>query len=168
LKLRGNRGVPGVIDFQISTHHYQVNGADIGAAYESLRVRGPNGFAGWARWKVDFDFSKQAVASGCIITAVTIRVVGEIAMPEWAEEKSATSADQAAWRAMYVKLKHHEDGHVQHGREFAILLKERLMGLGTVACDLLQSRAQQEYQRLYANLKDRDQEYDRRTDHGLR
>ncbi|MBI5912038.1 MAG: DUF922 domain-containing protein [Betaproteobacteria bacterium] len=63
-------------------------------------------------------------------------------------------------------LKRHEDGHIQHGRELALLVKERLMGLGVVPCDQMQALAEGEFQRLYGNLKARDQEYDARTNHG--
>jgi predicted secreted Zn-dependent protease len=161
-------GAQGLIDFQVTTRHYPVTGDDFASALQALRVRDPSGFAGWARWKVDYQFTSEAVASGCLITAVTVRVDGEILMPQWSEEKSASSPDQASWRAMYNQLKRHEDGHIQHGREFALLLKERLMGIGAVPCEQMQSHAQKEYRQLYENLKNRDQEYDRRTDHGLR
>jgi predicted secreted Zn-dependent protease len=168
MKLQVIGGAQGLIDFQVTTRHYPVTGGDFASALQSLRARGPSGFAGWARWKVDYQFSNEAVASGCRITAVTVRVDGEILMPQWSEEKSASSPDQASWRTMYSQLKRHEDGHIQHGREFALLLKERLMGIGAVPCEQMQSHAQREYQQLYENLKNRDQEYDRRTDHGLR
>lgn len=62
----------------------------------------------------------------------------------------------------------HEDGHIQHGKEFAILLKERLLGLGVVPCAELDARADQTHNTLYSNLQARDAEYDRRTSHGLR
>ena len=168
MKLKSPGGARGSIDFHVTTRHYPVTGSDIASAYQSLRVRGPGGFSGWARWKVDYQTTSEAAASGCLITAVTIRVDGEILMPQWTEEKDASLRDQAAWRAMYNQLKRHEDGHVQHGREFALLLRERLMGIGAVPCEQLQPLAQREYQFLYENLKNRDQEYDRRTEHGLR
>jgi predicted secreted Zn-dependent protease len=87
-------------------------------------------------------------------------------MPRWINEPSAPQALQRRWSHYYAALKKHEDGHIQHGREFAILMKERLMGIGVVPCDQMQALAQSEYQRLYSNLKTRDQEYDARTNHG--
>jgi predicted secreted Zn-dependent protease len=168
MKLQSPGGARGSIDFHVNTRYYPVTGGDIASAYQSLRVRGPGGFSGWARWKVDYQYTSEAVASGCRIRAVTVRVDGEILMPQWIEEKSASLADQTSWRAMYNQLNRHEDGHVQHGREFALLLKERLMGIGAVSCEQLQPLTQREYQLLYENLKNRDQEYDRRTEHGLR
>ena len=56
-------------------------------------------------------------------------------MPRWTEESSAPLELQRRWRDYYAALKRHEDGHIQHGRELALLVKERLMGLGAVPCD---------------------------------
>jgi predicted secreted Zn-dependent protease len=168
MALQNGSVAQGNIDFRVNTNHYPVNGADLAAAYQSLRVRGPSGFAGWARWNVKYEYMSKPAPSGCMISAVTIRIDAEIMMPQWVEEKNASLRDQSSWQTMYYQLKRHEDGHVQHGREFALLLKERLMGIGAIPCAQLQARSEQEYQRLYENLKNRDAEYDRRTDHGLR
>jgi predicted secreted Zn-dependent protease len=168
MNLEKDNGPRGSIDFTVSVTHYRITGNNVREAYTALRKRNPNGFAGWARWNVDFQYMPEVVESNCRIAEVTVRIAGEILMPEWIGEASAASADQAEWRRMYAQLKRHEDGHIQHGREFALLLKERLMGIGTVQCKQLQSRSVEEYQQLFTNLQFRDQEYDRRTDHGLR
>lgn len=158
----------GQLDFQVGTQHYTVNGANLLAAYASMRANGPGGFAGYARWNVAYQYESKANAQGCMISSLNVKVKSSILMPNWIEEKNATPADQAAWRTLYGNLKRHEDGHIQHGREFGLLLKERLLGMGTVPCAELQIRAQTEYQRLAENLRRRDEEYDRRTEHGLR
>lgn len=167
--MRATRAGPqGHLDFQVTTRHYSVRGSDLSAAYRSMRATNPGGFAGWARWNVRYTHDKKVEKSDCAISSLTVHVTGEIMMPEWAEEKSAKPAEQSAWRTMYANLKRHEDGHIQHGREFALLLKERLLGMGFVPCSELESRMRQEHHRLYGNLKSRDAEYDRRTEHGLR
>ncbi len=162
-------GPGGHLDFQADlTRHYPVTGPNVRAAYLSMRARGPGGWAGMARWKVDYSYEGKTTGNDCKISRVVVRVIGDIQMPQWVEEKNASAADQAEWRRMYAVLKRHEDGHIQHGREFGLLLKERLLGIGTVPCAELATRAQQEYTALYANLNKRDAEYDRRTDHGVR
>ena len=161
-------GPQGAIRFEVPTRHYKVSAATLRGAYLSMRMNNPGGFAGWARWKVDYHYTPEEAAGRCIIRAVTVHVAGDILMPEWAEERQASREEQEQWRAMYAALKRHEDGHVQHGREFALLLKERLLGLGAVRCDQLDARTRREYDQLYGNLQSRDADYDRRTDHGLR
>ena len=159
----------GRLDFQADlTRHYLVTGPNFRAARLSMNVRGPGGWSGMARWKVDYTFESKRAGQGCAIGRVAVRVVGDIQMPQWVEEASASQADQFEWRRLYANLERHEQGHIQHGREFGLLLKERLLGIGTVPCDELKGRAQQVYTTLYANLNQRDAEYDRRTDHGLR
>jgi predicted secreted Zn-dependent protease len=169
MALRGAAAGPqGSIDFQVATRHYQVSAPNVTSAYQTLKANNPDGFLGWARWKVNYRYDRSETAGLCALKQVAVHVEGDILMPEWIEEKSATEREQGIWRNMYARLKRHEDGHVQHGREFALLLKERLLGLGKVPCDELESRARQEYQLLYGNLQNRDKEYDRRTEHGLR
>ena len=121
----------------MGTRHYQVRGATIQAARASIRANGPEGWAGFARWDVKYSYESKPAGSNCAVSSVAIKVTGDIQMPEWVDMSSASQADQAAWQAMYNNLKRHEDGHVQHGREFGALLKERLLGLGAVPCDEL-------------------------------
>ena len=161
-------GPQGDIRFEVPTRHYKVSAPTLQHAYLSMRVNNPGGFAGWARWKVDYDLDHEEAGGRCSIRRVRVHVVGDILMPQWAEEKRVTAEEQAQWRTMYEALKRHEDGHIQHGREFALLLKERLLGIGTVPCAELKSRAQQEYTQLHGALQRRDADYDLRTDHGLR
>lgn len=89
-------------------------------------------------------------------------------MPEWAELSSAKAQDYNAWEGMYSILKTHEDGHIKHGEEFAILLREKLLGIGSQPCEKLQLVANQTSAQLTENLKRRDADYDFRTEHGLR
>lgn len=161
-------GPQGAIRFEVPTRHYKVSAPTLTHAYMTMRANNPGGFAGWARWKVDYRYEHEESGGRCTIRSVTVHVVGDILMPDWAEEKQASAEEQSEWRAMYAALKRHEDGHIQHGREFALLLKERLLGIGTAPCAQLESRAKQEYTQLHENLQRRDAEYDRRTDHGLR
>lgn len=162
-------GSKGALHFEVVTRHYPVHGANLIAAYRSMRASSPDGFSGWARWRVKYELEKTApVNEQCRVAGVKISVVGDILMPEWKQEREAPQGEQLRWRTMYGDLKRHEDGHVQHGREFGMLLKERLLGLGTMACHHIDAKAQQEYGLLYGNLNNRDKEYDRRTNHGLR
>ncbi len=87
-------------------------------------------------------------------------------MPRWIDEAKAPADLRSRWTRYAAALKTHEEGHIQHGRELAQLLRERLLGFGNMACTQAHDIAQNEYNRLYSNVKDRDKEYDRRTQHG--
>lgn len=159
-------GTSGALDLQVALTHYRVEGRTYDALARSLNANGPNGFHGLASWRISFELTTTPQADQCRVASVVTRVSGKILMPQWVDEASAPRALQRRWTAYYAALKRHEDGHIQHGRELALLVKEKLMGIGAVACDTLQAQANSEFQRLYGHLKTRDQQYDARTDHG--
>jgi predicted secreted Zn-dependent protease len=156
----------GTLDLQVVVTHYAVTGQDYQSLLNSMNVNGPRGFHGLANWKIRKGFTTTKTKDGCQIATLHLAVTGEILMPRW-EDKSTASADlQQRWARYYDALKLHEDGHIQHGRELALLIRGRLMSLGTLPCERLPEIAEGEYQRVYSNLKSRDKEYDVRTNHG--
>lgn len=156
----------GTMDVQIAVNHYSVQGGDYAALSQSLKANGPKGFHGLASWKIRYDYTTKRQRDGCQVNTLDVKVNGEILMPRWTDESSGPPDLQRRWSTYYAALKRHEDGHIQHGRELALIVKERLMGLGVVPCDQLKALIEREYQRLYGNLKTRDQDYDARTNHG--
>lgn len=159
-------GAGGTLDLQIAVKHYAVQGRDYASLAQSLKANGPKGFHGLASWKIGFEYTTKKQRDACQVNTVRVKVDGEILMPKWADETAAPLELQQRWTTYYAALKRHEDGHIQHGRELALLVKERLLGLGVVPCDQVQALAAGEFQRLSGNLKARDQEYDARTQHG--
>ena len=156
----------GTLDLQVVVTYYAVTGRDYRSLMNSMNVNGPKGFHGLASWKIRKELATAKAKDGCHISTVHLTVTGEILMPRW-EDKSTASADlQQRWARYYDALKLHEDGHIQNGRELALLVRERLMSLGTLPCERLPGIAEGEYQRVYSNLKSRDKEYDDRTNHG--
>lgn len=156
----------GTLDFQVGVKTYEVVGRDYESLRLSLRARGPSGFHGLAKWRVTYQYTTKRERELCQITTVVVRIAGEILMPHWVDQAKAPAQLQRQWDQYYAALKTHEDGHIQHGRELALLVKERLLGLSAAPCDQMQALAQGEFDRLYGNLRTRDKEYDARTNHG--
>jgi hypothetical protein len=48
-------------------------------------------------------------------------------MPLWADTPEAPLDPKCRWGNHNAALQRHEDGQIQHGRELALLVKERLM-----------------------------------------
>jgi predicted secreted Zn-dependent protease len=159
-------GATGALDLRLAINTYEVRGRDHDALARSLNANGPRGFHGLTTWKIDYEFTTKREQGGCRVETVRVTVGGQILMPRWADESAAPPELQRRWNDYYAALKLHEDGHIQNGRDLALLVKERLMGLGTIPCDGVNARAQSEFDRLYQNLKTRDQDYDARTNHG--
>jgi predicted secreted Zn-dependent protease len=156
----------GDLDLQVALKTYDVEGRDYDSLTASLRDRGPRGFHGLASWSVGYETTMAHDGNQCRLTSVRVKISGEILMPQWVDVTAAPLQLQRQWEDYYAALKRHEDGHIQHGRELALLIKERLLSLGTVPCDRIHALAKGEYDRLYTGLKDRDKEYDARTNHG--
>ena len=154
-------------DFQVEVSHYPVEGHDYKSLLRSLRERGPGGHHGLASWKVTYDYTTKQRNEVCEIATVRLTVKGAILMPRWVTASDAPVDVQRRWDTPYANLKRHEDGHVQHGKELALLVNAGLVGLGSVPCETLSASADKEYKRIYANLSARDREYDARTHHGL-
>jgi predicted secreted Zn-dependent protease len=159
-------GASGALDLEVAVNYYTVQGQDHGSLARSLNANGPRGFHGLASWKVNYQYTTKQRKDACLIDSVRVRISGVILMPRWADGSAAPQSLQRHWSEYYAALKQHEDGHIQNGRELALLVKEKLMGLGAVPCDRTATLAQAEFDRLYGNLKTRDQEYDARTNHG--
>ena len=159
-------GGTGTLDVDIALAHYMVRGLDYASLARSLNASGPKGFHGLASWKIDYQYTAKRQRDECRIDTVRVKVSGQILMPQWADEAAAPAELRRRWIAYYAALKRHEDGHVQHGRELALLVKERLLGLGAMPCDQVKPVSDGEFKRLSDNLKARDREYDARTNHG--
>lgn len=165
-KVYSSSAASNALDMQVVVTHYSVEGMSDAALARSLKANGPGGFHGLASWNVSFNYTTKKRSDACEIDAVRIKVSGEILMPRWTDESSAPPPLQERWRKYYAALKRHEDGHILHGKELALRVAERLMGIGAMPCGQIQSLAQGEFQRTYNNQKTRDQEYDARTNHG--
>ena len=73
-------GPTGALDIQVSVTHYDVRGLDYPSLVRSVRANGPKGFHGLAKWNVAFDHSMEPRGGDCAISAVRVRVTGEILM----------------------------------------------------------------------------------------
>jgi predicted secreted Zn-dependent protease len=156
----------GAVDLDIPIKHYAVQGATYEALSQSLKNNGPKGFHGLSSWRIDYEYTTRKLGGGCQVDTVKVKVGGEILMPRWTDEASGPSDLQRRWSTYYAALRQHEDGHIQHGRELALLIRQRLLGLGVQPCEQMQALTEGEFKRLSGNLKARDEDYDARTNHG--
>ncbi len=154
------------IDSQIIRNNYPVHGQDYASLVQSLRASGPEGFHGSASWNVTYQYTTKRVGNACRFETIRLIVKAEILMPLWADADTAPAGLRERWQAYHAALQQHEEGHVQHGQELASLVHEKFLSYGELACNQTQEIAQNAFDKLYENLKNRDQEYDLRTQHG--
>lgn len=122
-------------------------------------------FHGYTRWNVRWTFRWWREASGrCTITEVTTRLRTEVQLPEL---HSATPAQQALFDRYLRSLSHHEQGHVQFGRDAAQAIDRGIAGLPAAPdCATLERQANALGHRLLAEHVEREKQYDRDTRHG--
>ncbi len=166
LKIKTMPSTSSAIDSKIIWNRYPVRGQDYASLVKSLSVNGPKGFHGLASWNIAYQYTTRPSGNACRFDSIRLVVQGEILMPKWTDEGTAAPALRQRWADYYAALQQHEEGHVQHGNELAALLQEKFMGYGDFACGQAKSIAQSEFDKLYNNLKNRDKEYDQRTQHG--
>jgi predicted secreted Zn-dependent protease len=99
-------------------------------------------------------------------------------MPNWVESGQASPEDQAAWSTSMAGLKEHEQGHADINREQAQKLDTALPGTSATAgaptsTEAYKKAGTQLTQKLNQKVKGnaaenstRQQQYDKRTDHG--
>ncbi len=154
------------METQIIWNRYPVKGDSYESLVKSLAANGPKGYHGMASWNITYHFTTQAEGKLCRFDSVRLKVAGEILMPKWTNEAAAPAALQQRWQAYYAALQQHEEGHVQHGNELAVLVREKFLGVSNFPCAQAASLAQTEFDSVYTHLKNRDKEYDARTQHG--
>lgn len=122
-------------------------------------------FHGYTRWNVRWTFRWWREASGrCAITEVTTRLRTEVQLPEL---RSGTPAQQAVFDRYLSALSHHEEGHVQFGRDAAQAIDEGIAALPAAPdCAALERRANTLGHRLLREHAEREKQYDRDTRHG--
>jgi predicted secreted Zn-dependent protease len=166
MTLKNTPSQSGGLDTKIIWNRYPVTGRDYASLVRSLSANGPKGFHGLANWDISYQYTTVPSGSMCRFDSVRLTVKGEILMPKWTDEAAAPPSLRQRWADYYAALQQHEEGHVQHGKELAALVQEKFLGYGDMACGQAKAIAQSEFDRLYNNLKNRDKEYDQRTQHG--
>lgn len=122
-------------------------------------------FHGYTRWNVRWSFRWSRIATGdCRITQVTTRLATHVQLPEL---HAATAAQRAVFERYLRALSHHEQGHVQLGRDAAHAIDHAIARLPAERdCATLERRANARGRQLLADHVAREKDYDRRTAHG--
>ncbi|MES2947155.1 MAG: DUF922 domain-containing protein [Pseudomonadota bacterium] len=159
-------GMATKIQFVSHLETYPVHGRTWPEVYANMMRNGP--YTAWARWNVKTSYSKKQSQETCSIEDLTITIDGTIRMPEWQQRSSAAPKDRKGWDDSYAVLRIHEEGHIDHGKALAILLREKIAGIGRQPCTQIDSIAKAAQSQLTERLQKSDEDYDRFTNHGLK
>ena len=124
-------------------------------------------YHGYTQWWVSWQFYWYENPASCQITQVktTLKVVYNL--PKLLE-KSATNAPlKKAFDRYYQALFNHEQNHKNHGLEAALAIQAQLENLRSFpTCRDLNHQANALVQSLIRAYRQKDLDYDRRTEHG--
>jgi predicted secreted Zn-dependent protease len=120
--------------------------------------------------RLETQFELIPLPTGCRMVNLTLTLEVTIYLPSWQPpEGRFPKALGERWDAMLAALTRHEEGHRDNALWAARGLHRQLLALGEdLNCLELQRAAQRERFKAEVRYRQRDQAYDRRTDHGVR
>jgi predicted secreted Zn-dependent protease len=150
---------------------YAVTGSSAAEIRKNLNSAGPSDETGhhdamtrwFVRWSYPFERGTDRCATGPVSVSVTVRMQ----MPNWAPPPNAPADLSQSWDHYLKALRHHEDGHKNHGLLAARDVLEKLKRLGAEDdCQAMNVAANAAANRILDEYRVKDRSYDERTRHG--
>lgn len=156
---------------QETIKYYDVHGSTIDELRRDVYSRGPfdrtgQRFAGWAEWRIKWEFDHRQVPQGCVVGKALTETHIHYTLPRWVDADAASPDLQVTWRRFIEALTLHEQGHGQLARELAAAIEFAMESLPPEpTCDELGQKVDALAKRMIEN--DESQEgYDLATGHG--
>jgi len=141
----GTQGLPGLPSLPPgsrvfpSESHYQVSGTTIPEIGQSLEDGSSaelgGSYVGLHRWRIEWSYEyRERGAGSCEVTAVSLELYSEIALPEWIDRERADSSVITMWDRYLTDLRAHETGHRLHAYQAARELSREVRGVRAPAC----------------------------------
>jgi predicted secreted Zn-dependent protease len=151
-------------------NHYEARAHPGGAVFEALNRASPfrpggRVFHSATAWYVDWKVRPQPTADGrCKVGAVRVELHGEMMLPRLV---GGSAAQQGRFDDYLVRLREHELGHYEIGREAARQLEKEFYALSPArSCGELQTAARVAGARLLPKYEAMGDAYDLQTEHG--
>lgn len=154
-----------------ATNHYRVAGETLREIQRSMERAQPwqrdRSHAAVTEWNIRTRFAVAAFQGGFRCSGFTTETSIRITMPRWKESLDAPADVQSEWSRYYSALLEHEVGHGQMAVAAAAEMHRQVATLGTQSDpDILKQRADGLVAEVTAEYRQREAEYDRRTEHG--
>lgn len=164
---------PGVDVVEQRTYH-EVDAVKLRALRRQLAARprgaGPGGPSiGRTTQRLETRYTLETGPEGCRLRDLSLQLHITIHLPRWRPKGRRPEELGRRWDTMLAALTRHEEGHRDNAVWAALGLHRRLSSLGLAPdCLALERIAQRERFKMELRYAQRDQAYDRRTDHGVR
>lgn len=124
----------------VTTEYYTVTGSTIEELRKQMTEKGPNGFWGYAEWRVNWSSTCQ----------VHLRIT--YTYPRWANRDKASPKLRSRWDKYIANLITHEKRHGTHGRN--------------AAAEIDRTRCNKDPVGIARRWSKQDEIYDKETNHG--
>lgn len=149
---------------------YRVAGSTATELRRSMLSGGPKedggAWYGYTTWHVRWRYDYVPVSEGCRIQEVDVNFRSRVRLPRWDPPDEADAQLVSEWRAFVAALREHEYGHRDIGARAARDILRRLRSLRLDRCDGMEDRASTLAHRILERYREREDGYDRRTNHG--
>jgi len=124
-------------------------------------------FIGYTDWRVHLSFHSIERQGICSIGDATVTLLVKYTLPRLDENYFYDWATESSFNRYYAALLTHEQGHAESGTLAALELQDALGRLHSHrGCAALSQNVDASFDRILEKYRQRDLDYDRRTDHG--
>ena len=152
------------------TNCYTVTGATMHEIRQSMgRARPfPENFDGLTTWNVNWQFSSSETAEGCRCTSFSTKISITTFLPRWSPSAEASPRTKEQWTKFVNALADHELGHARIALAAAEeVRKQAVLITSAPSCQVLKEKLNSSAERVLDAHRQREKEYDRRTNHGV-
>jgi predicted secreted Zn-dependent protease len=145
------------------TETYAVKGRTLHEAATSMG----SGHVALTRWRVAWKYSLEGTTA-CRLKSFHVDVTTKFRMPRWVDRDSAPMAARKSWDTFFEAIKRHEEGHREHGEAAGREIAREVRALSPRGdCRATRAELDRIGSAAVARYKERDDEYDRMTRHGI-
>ena len=154
-----------------TTNFYSVTGANWREIRQSIAGARPwrDGFDGDTRWAIKWQFSTAQNPGGCYCTRFATTTTITTTLPRWTPPTNIFPQVKEQWTRYFTNLAQHEAGHARIGIAAAAEIQRQVAALGVHSdCQQLGAAVNEAADKVIHDYREREKEYDRRTQHGTR
>ncbi len=153
------------------TNYYTVTGATLREINQSFSQSRPwknkSSLDGLTDWRVDWKFNVTQSDSGCRLSYFTTTTTINITLPKWVAPTNTSPSVKEIWGRYITALGQHENGHGQFAAAAASEIHKRIKEVSEGSdCGSLRNNVTSLCSGVVETYKQRDKEYDVRTEHG--
>jgi predicted secreted Zn-dependent protease len=152
--------------------YYRINGGTVRELDQQMRQLGPLDrtgahYDGYTQWHISWKYHSVQKDGVCKLDSARVTVTIQTTLPQWDPPRFSRPGLDSSWREFEAALATHENGHKAIALQAAEAILATLEALAPQdSCEALDALVSSEGNRLLAEARLNETEYDQRTRHG--